>query len=83
MSEAKHTPGDWKFQPSRLPGRKGCVVTDEDRICVVDHAEDGPLIAAAPGLLEACKRVVSELDGDPHRAGLVAYIAKQVAKAGE
>lgn len=40
-----------------------------------------PLERAAPDLLATCKHASDELDGDPHRVQLQAFICDAIAKA--
>ena len=91
MSNAKHTPIPWRIErqsnglhavcadlAKRHGGSTPFSLATDIRVANAEF-----IVRACNShadLLEACKRVVSELDGDPHRAGLVAYIAKQVAK---
>jgi len=57
----KHTPGPWKFDDNY-----GCIVAPDDTtvIASLEPDADSPvanalLIAAAPDLLEACKRMIA------------------------
>lgn len=59
MSETKHTPGPWRIEDGMVFGGHSFRVAD---LCCDGqkyNAADARLIAAAPDLLEACKRLVS------------------------
>ena len=67
MSETKHTPGPWVFEPDT-----GCISTDDRFVghpvgyvagSRPERMENGRLIAAAPELLENCEAAFTELTG--------------------
>lgn len=67
MSAPKHTPGTW--MPHHSKGRLYVETHHDDVICMVARGIGTPedkanasLIAAAPDLLEKCKKIVSWLD---------------------
>ena len=69
-NETKHTPGPWDFDDLRSDGGNLEIVGGND-VCVADVDPDGSddevmanarLIAAAPDLLAACARWVSEAE---------------------
>lgn len=71
MSESKHTPGPWKTHDNI--GRKGelGIIADVAPciIAIMGNAKEWPreaeanarLIAAAPDLLKACKKILAEI----------------------
>lgn len=66
---AKHTPGPWATKPTASLGPQYAVYPEEsgrDVALVYDHDEhteaNARLIAAAPGLLEACKRLLTAIE---------------------
>jgi hypothetical protein len=76
----KHTPGPWRW----LPDEGNFIVRDNYQRSIVAeipcqgcNPADGPLIASAPELLEACKYVADKLS-DP---GLVNVLEAAIAKA--
>lgn len=64
--DAKHTPGPWHtdlgyVSREHYKGRIQEAVWDEDGACIaacMDNAANALLIAAAPDLLEACRRLL-------------------------
>lgn len=86
MSERKHTPGPWVWDPGycyhnlRAPDRVDVleVIHYDDGIRAVKPA-DAALIAAAPDLLEALKTIADESSEDPWHSS-AAYLRK-VARA--
>ena len=69
MSGPKHTPGPWKVLSQDLPDMRVVVTCDMPPrlVTTAAFAEDARLIAAAPRLAEALKRV-KEWNAEMHRA---------------
>ena len=66
-THGKHTKGPWMYSNDDNGNPYGCVHSAETNIALIVHEKDGPLIAAAPELLEALKFGIEELDfgGEP------------------
>lgn len=88
------TPGEWKRDTNeQCPGNlKGCIIeADGVRIADVlarpigsqqDCEDNARLIAAAPGLLAACKRALEHVEyTDGHDWPVAAMLRKAIAKA--
>lgn len=94
-TQTKFTPGPWKVFGNVIRAietidgqdRRGEIVAmpmsggDPDRRNLGNFEANARLIAAAPDLLAACERALSELDGDPHRYELVDAINAAISKA--
>lgn len=72
-----HTPGPW-FVDAGMPD----VIVDAECDCIAEkvHWLDSQLIAAAPDLLEALKRVLEDIP-DVIRNEEMSYIEEAIAKA--
>ena len=75
MSDAKHTPGPWKFEELTAQDGDGYILTEGDEVVIVHHGgayskglqrdevlANARLIAAAPDLLEALEDAREELE---------------------
>lgn len=92
MSKAKHTPGPWRveLQSGQQVGVHKfthCVDCADDSIASLLTKADAHLIAAAPDLLEACKRLSDHAslaeheDGTKWADGIDWHDVEQVRKA--
>lgn len=78
MTDSKHTPGPWYFDPEHRPHHYGCNVGAETGECIATVApgENGDsetianarLIAAAPDLLAACEEFVRKVESGEARS---------------
>lgn len=65
MSESKHTPGPWHWDGYWLKASDGTIVADDGSAggeytdTLTPDSPDGRLVAAAPVLLEACKKALT------------------------
>jgi hypothetical protein len=64
---SKHTPGPWKVVPHYCQGQYLCVEIGDDGNYTSEAflPADAHLIAAAPDLLEACKRASDRMKANP------------------
>ena len=83
MIRGTHTPGNWSFDEG-----SGEVTSDIDEhgfvVCTVESNDaDGPLLAAAPALLEACRATLAKLEKEGWDVGGAYRLAlrKAIAKA--
>lgn len=93
MTQSKHTPGPWSAVADEDSARIGgcdwriitpCSLDDHDALVSIWDRRDGEdvaanarLIAAAPDMLEALKKIVFDWDGEPEdMADARAAIAK-------
>jgi hypothetical protein len=79
---AKHTPGEW-YSKETSSGQ-ALIISEHNghNVAVAYAPEDGPLLASAPALLEACKNYVyGHKDARECEAEMKAAIAK--AEGGE
>lgn len=65
MNELKHTPGPWRYTPWHIEEGNPTVRAPEGwLICETSSDANARLIAAAPDLLQALKRLVARVDPD-------------------
>ena len=89
MSDIKHTPGPWVAEDRTSKGAGFSIIATEVHFscCGVAHyvgQADARLIAAAPELLEACKRLIGSLGVmicDPDNDGDILFSRAAIAKA--
>jgi hypothetical protein len=72
MSDSKHTPGPWHWNPRDPYG----VVADGDELCRVREPADARLIAAAPDLLAAAKAMIENYEHDDAWVNLRAAVRR-------
>ena len=75
-----HTPGPWKAKLGRTLAFDCSVVTSEGFIVARKSESNGPLIAAAPDLLAALRRI-ADWDGEPSAQEFFFIARAAVAKA--
>lgn len=93
MSQPKYTPGGWtvEVEPAKVPNPTRYTIRSGDDVIAFIYSKpkegDAYLIAAAPDLLEACKRLLSaddqlanEGDAEPMHSAIKAACAA-IAKA--
>lgn len=77
MSESKHTPGPWIFNNSTNTVHANRA---DEQICWVKFADNGPVIAAAPLIYAALRKIAS---CESHYPGDVVAIARAALAAVE
>jgi len=69
MADSKHTPGPWSTAARKKGGQKTVICADTGGrymylVGEVSNETDARLIAAAPDMLEACRRALSYIERD-------------------
>jgi hypothetical protein len=82
MNEAKHTPGEWIDRNAHIPHAAGEIYSGNEFICTTsgNAKANAKLIAAAPDLLEACEKLLSELRFSLNSQGAVLGLSPEMIK---
>lgn len=84
MDDLKHTPGEWRYKDGMISSDEtgGTLATMNETSKNGSEPGDGPLMAAAPELLEACEQALNVIYPDcPATIHAIEKLKAAIAKA--
>lgn len=80
--KVKHTPGPWTYREGMISGGNKIKIAEMDQCHMpnIEHYANAALIAAAPELLEACKKAIIAIE-ERELTVAIAFLEAAIRKA--